>query len=142
MSENLFTLHIHHNIFLTKEERYAVHEGREIEVIAGSSPVWVLGLSTSEPAKEIFCKYKIKNSKKDTPVEITKEGYEIDIPCHMEGNPCTSENLLDVIDGGSKAMFYREHNKIKTEDGQGLFIVHYVHLQDIEFLERSITHSL
>lgn len=135
MSDNsMLTLHVHHNIFLTREERYALHEGKELEVVGVSSPVWAFGISTSEPAKEVFCKYYLKNTKMDVPIEIVKEGYVVDIPYRPEDNPCTSENLLDVKDGGSKMMFYKEHNKVKTEDGQVMFIIHHVHLSDIEGL--------
>ena len=55
------TLTISHYIYLTKEQRYALHERQPIEAIGISVPVWFNKGNTSEPAKEIFCKYQIAN---------------------------------------------------------------------------------
>ena len=55
------TLTIHHNIFLTREERLSLHSGESIETIGYAIPVWTEGEATTEPAKEVFCRYYLLN---------------------------------------------------------------------------------
>ena len=60
----MLSLAIHHNLWLTRDQRYAVHNGIELVIVGVSVPVWVANQkSTSEPAQEIFCKYNLKNKK-------------------------------------------------------------------------------
>lgn len=149
----MLSLSIQHNIHLTREERYALHEGEDIITVGVSIPVWFMDKLTTEPAKEIFCNYYLKNPKKDIPIQILEDGYEITIP-HRQGGSLNMPNeewrnlnlnhpdkldalykqvtsevsskcLLDVIDGGSAGMAYREHNKIKRGDKM-LDIKHFV----------------
>lgn len=160
----MLNLTVQHHIHLNKEQRYAIHAGEELVVTGVSVPVWYLNKVTSEPAKEVFCRYYIKNDKEDTPVLVQKDGFEITLP-YREGkglnitdeewrelslnNPeklelmyancvqeVSSKNLLDLIDGGSKHMAYKEYNKIEQEK-RTLKIMHFVQLDDIEKLLRS-----
>ena len=63
----MLSIAIHHNIWLTRDQRYAIHDGAEIVVVGVSIPVWVHNNKvTSEPAKEVFCKYYLKNPKQDS----------------------------------------------------------------------------
>lgn len=132
------TLSIVHNIYLTKDERYSIHSGKKITVVGCSLPVWFYQGDTSEPAEEVFCKYILTNKKVKkniSPVEITKQGYKINLPQLPEGykepdsltneewrkmtekqksdwysknaKPITSENLLDYADGGSKSLTFK-----------------------------------
>jgi hypothetical protein len=163
----MLSLTIHHNIHLTKEQRYALHEGKEVSLIGLSVPVWYANKMTSEPAKEIFCRYYLKNPKKDIPIQILEDGYEISIP-YREGTKLeisdeewrflnqhdpdkleamykkqiqevSSRNLLDVKDGGNGGtMSYREHNKIKKGEGF-LSIMHFVSIDTMEKLLESIS---
>lgn len=157
----MLSLTIHHNIHLTKEQRYALHEGQEISVIGVSVPVWYMKQVTSEPAKEVFCRYFLKNPKTDIPIQILEDGYEISIP-YREGtkleisdeewrelffkdpaklealyktqlSEVSSKNLLDVKDGGIGSMAYREHNKVQR-GSQLLNIMHYVNIDSMESL--------
>jgi hypothetical protein len=158
------TLAVHHVIHLTREQRYKLHAGEQIEVVGVSVPVWFIGENSTEPAREVFCKYYLTNPKGDFPIGIRKDGYTIPIP-YKPAPPIpdvtneewlkftkeereeyeskikpgfTSENLLDYKDGGSKFLFYREHNKIKHE-GKKLTIIHFVQISDMDDLTNSLT---
>lgn len=158
------TLTVHHTIHLSKDERYALHEGKDVEVVGASLPVWFSDGWTSEPGKEVFCKYTLKNTRKEIPIKTTSSGYEIELPCKeikppkqevsnqeywklsdeekeeyykQRGPQASSLNLLDIKDGGSKCLVYREHNKIKY-GGKMHNIVHFVNLEDMGRLLESI----
>jgi hypothetical protein len=161
----MLSLIIHHNIHLNREQRYALHDGKDVQTVGISIPVWYYKNMTSEPAREVFCNYYLKNPKKDVPIEILKDGYEISIP-YREGIPLnisnedwrilniyhpeklqqlysqtveevSSKNLLDVKDGGSGWLTYREHNKVKIGN-KLLNIMHFVCISTIESLIESI----
>lgn len=156
------TLAVHHNIHLSREERYALHEGKPIVVVGVSIPVWFDKNISSEPAKEVFCKYYLYNSKHETPIRIMEDGYEITLPnkstpldpisnevwrsltpsqldvyYRNQYSQASSENLLDQKDGGSEHLFYREHNKMKIKD-EMLTVVHFIEIDPIERLIASI----
>ena len=157
----MLALTIHHNIKLTREQRYRLHDGENIEVVGVSVPVWFMGKTTSEPAKEVFCKYLLRNTKKEKPIKILSNGYEITLPNRPGSFPqeitdeewrtmdeyqrsvynaqfvseVSSINLLDIKDGGSKKMRYREQNKVKNND-EILKIMHYIDIGDINEMYR------
>jgi len=162
----MLSIAIHHNIWLTRDQRYAVHEGIELVVVGVSVPVWVHNNRvTSEPAREVFCQYYLKNPKFDAPIQIVKNGYEITLPnrpgavpnlsddewrylsvndpakldAYYEKCPkaSNSKNLLDIQDGGSKYLSFREHNKIKSND-EFVNFIHFVNIMDIEALNKSM----
>ena len=161
----MLSLTIHHNIHLTKEQRYALHEGQEIQAIGISVPVWFSNKITTEPAREIFCKYFISNPKKDVPIQVLEDGYDVSLP-YREGTKLdisdeewrylnlqkpdvlesmyknmiqevSSKNLLDPEDGGSACLIYREHNKIKKGDSH-LTIMHFVCMYSMDLLTNSL----
>jgi len=162
----MLSLAIHHNLWLTRDQRYAVHNGIELVIVGVSVPVWVANQkSTSEPAQEIFCKYNLKNTKINEPIKINKDGYEITLP-YQEGtlpsltdeewrelnatNPSKldevyskckksvcSKNLLDLKDGGCKCLSFREHNKMKN-DNEIINFIHFVNIMDMEELTKSL----
>jgi hypothetical protein len=161
----MLSIAINHNMWLTRDQRYSLHGGENLEIIGVSVPVWVSGDKvTSEPAKEIFCKYYLKNSNTECPIQILKDGYEITLPLKQDAvldltddlwrdlninNPnkleelyknlpkvFNSKNLLDVKDGGSKYLNFREHNKMKMNNDPINFI-HFVNIMDIENLIES-----
>jgi len=153
----MLALTIHHNIRLTRDERYKLHEGEDVVVVGVSVPVWFINKTTSEPAKEVFCKYYLKKSDKEMPIRILKDGYEVTIPNRKARTPrtltdeqwrkltpeaqgdyydrCVSEvsskNLLDISDGGSGSLTYREQNQIK-QGGEMMSIMHYVNIGSID----------
>ena len=161
----MLSLTIHHNIHLTRDQRYALHEGIDIISVGFSVPIWFMNKMTSEPGKEVFCRYYLKNDKEDSPIQIIRDGYEITIP-HRPGEPLkmsndewrrlnredpeklramydglvkevSSKNLLDIQDGGGQCLVYREHNKVKKDDSM-LSIMHFIQVNDMEHLTGSI----
>jgi hypothetical protein len=162
----MLNLTVNHHIFLNRDQRYALHAGQSIEVTGISVPVWFVRKKTNEPAKEVFCRYYIYNmDEHEVPIQIVKDGYKIYMP-HREGTKITlsdkewwdlkrkepdkmeayydqivaevsSKNLLDIKDGGSGCMFYREHNKFKKND-EYVNITHYVCIETIEDLMGSL----
>ena len=158
----MLSLAIHHNIWLTRQQRYQIHEEQELTVTGVCVPVWVESdRKTSEPAKEVFCSYYLKNTKIDLPIQILKDGFGIVLP-YREGTipklsnedwrylnfndpaklnayyyKCSklscSKNLLDIKDGGTKCLSFREHNKVK-KDEQFINFIHFVNIMDIEEL--------
>jgi hypothetical protein len=50
----------------------------------------------------------------------------------------SSKNLLDLKDGGSSNLSYREHNKTHKED-ETLNVMHFVHIGSMESLIESIS---
>lgn len=159
----MLSLVIHHNIFLSKEQRYAIHNGEIVDCDGVSIPVWVSGASTSEPAKEIFCRYQIKNTNEQIPIKLVPNGFEINLPSVQGIGPpqsvtpeewramsehekeelgafqapsISSSNLLDLKDGGNSSLMFREHSKIKSEDGT-VIIVHLVQIKSIDKVKYS-----
>jgi len=153
----MLALTIHHNVRLDRNQRYKLHEGHDLVVVGVSVPVWFFNKTTSEPAKEIFCKYYLKNTKTETPIRHLPDGYEITIPNRPAETPRTitneqwrnltqeqrddyysrcvpevsSKNLLDIPDGGAKNLTYREQNQIKQDD-EMMRIMHYVCIGDVD----------
>jgi hypothetical protein len=79
-------LSIAHHIFLTREQRYALHDREKIRAIGVSLPVWFYKGATSEPGEEVFCDYLITNRKGEDissiklPVVNTDPSYTINLP--------------------------------------------------------------
>jgi hypothetical protein len=165
----MLSLAIHHNIYLSRDDRYALHNGTEVTTVGVSVPVWFMEKTTSEPAREVFCRYVLKNPHEEVPVQILEDGYEICLPCRegtklnitdeewrglffnhpdklntmyrMQVEEVSSKNLLDARDGGCGGLAYREHNKINRSNGSVLTVMHYVTIEPIEVLLDSITSS-
>jgi len=162
----MLSLAIHHNIWLTRDQRYAVHNGIELVVVGLSVPVWVANNKvSSEPAKEIFCKYYLKNPKAEMPIQIVSNGYEITLPNRIGSLPNLSDDewrylsfnhpvkldnlyqkcsrdanskcLLDLKDGGSKCLKFREHNKVKRNE-EFVNFIHFVNIADMSELTNSL----
>jgi len=132
----MLTLTISHNIFLTKEERYKLTSKENIETIGISTPVWFSRGNTSEPAKEVFCKYTITNDETDAPISPTENGYRINLPKVID-DQSAEKKLLDVSDGGAECLFYREFNKIYKPIHYD--IIHYVQIMPIEMMEKTLS---
>jgi hypothetical protein len=50
----MLKLTINHNIYVSKEQSYLLHQGKEIITIGASVPVWFYNKVSSEPAIEVF----------------------------------------------------------------------------------------
>lgn len=159
----MLTLFIHHNIYLTHDQRYELNNSVDVETMGVSVPVWAIGSKTSEPGREVYCKYYISNPKKEIPIKILKDGYLINLPYRIPRKQRTVSNdewramsqeqreayytampremsaasLLDIQDGGSESLMYREANRVKSS-GDYMRIVHYVNFFDMKYLEGSM----
>jgi hypothetical protein len=160
----MLNLAIQHVIHLTRSQRYALHDGIHLVVTGMSVPVWYMDKATSEPAREVFCKYYLKNTKEDVPIEAKDDGYELTLP-FREGkgleisneewrelnltNPeklehmydqcvqeVSSKNLLDIPDGCAH-LTYREHSEVLHDDKK-LHIIHFVQICDVGDLLESL----
>ena len=142
------TLTVAHNIFLTKEERYKLHAGETIEVIGVSIPVWFKKGTTSEPAQEVFCLYKLMNEAGNRAIMQCDGGYSVNLPqqtseddpssVKLAGEIPTSDRLLDIKDGGSEWLEFRQYNKV--HQGKLKFnVVHFVEIKPIELLQETLT---
>lgn len=146
---------ISHDVFLSKEERYDLYNGKEIEVVGVSVPVWVDEGKTSEPAVEVFCKYYFFNKQEQIAIQPVKTGYNIVIPktaisqelpanlspqevevLYNEVLPCVRD-LLEIKDGGKAWIAFRQLNRLKEGD-KITDILHYVEIKPIEYLLDSI----
>ena len=73
-------LAISHNIYINKNQENDLLNRIPIELMGVCVPVWHSGGKSNEPAKEVFCKYYIKNDIIDSPIEALKNGFKINIP--------------------------------------------------------------
>lgn len=73
-------LALSHNIYINKEQEENIINKIPIELMGVCVPVWHCGGKSSEPAKEVFCKYYIHNQENDFPVEILKNGFKLNLP--------------------------------------------------------------
>ncbi len=145
----MLTLSISHNIFLTKEERYKLYEGQTIEIIGVSVPIWFKNGSTTEPGKEVFCQYRLRNKPPSKAIIMIKNGWEITLPnadadviqdfFKKYGNEDlmkdiqSAKNLLDIKDGGSQWLQFRQYNKMK-KNKKYYHILHSVEIKPVELL--------
>jgi hypothetical protein len=141
------TLTVCHYLYLTREQRYALHEGQELEVTGITVPVWFHKGNTSEPAQEIFCKYKLTNDRQGTRVVNNAEGYEINMPSvevkneyvdselikSVQNKLGTTERLLDQEDGGLEWCEFKFFQKMQIENKQ-YYNIHFVEIKPLQIL--------
>lgn len=147
------TLTISHYLYLSRDQRYKLHAGEPIEITGVSVPVWFHKGSTSEPARELFCKYKITNEPVNKAIVPMDEGYHINLPQKMELAKedvpqevqevaaiqlGTSERLLDIKDGGSEWLEFRQYNKVH-QDKHAFNVVHFVEIKPDELLQDTLS---
>lgn len=138
------TLTISHYIYLTKEQRYALNDGDEVEVVGICVPVWFDKGTTSEPAHEIFCKYKLTNPKTGVNIKQSEDGFVLVLPsedtesfAEEEKNNSlkiklgASESLLDFKDGGRECSEFRLYQKLLINKN----LYHLIHFIDIKSKE-------
>lgn len=147
------TLTVSHYLYLSKDERYALHEGKTIETVGVCIPVWFEKGNTSEPAQEVFCKYKMHNPKSGVDIKQSNDGFEIWFPSiqkdeeHLVDDEMkvaiqkklgTSDNLLDYKDGGSTKCEFRIYQKLLVNETLH-HLVHFVEIKPIELLMDTIS---
>lgn len=160
----MLTLVVSHIIGLTKEQRYNLHDGKPVDVVGISLPVWFEKGSTSEPANEIFATYKLTNNKEAFPIKMNRRGFEINMPqsnpeaeaeikalpqealeiVGVNTNFPNSKNLLNYKDGGSEFLQFRQYAKSNLiVEGQKtrkpLNIVHCVEIRPIEEIIQTLS---
>lgn len=129
----MLRLTVSHYIYLSRDQRYALHNGESLEIVGISVPVWFMKGNTSEPAKEVFCKYKITNQPGNRIINLTEDGYCVNLPQKVlkensseEANQAVnlrmSEKLLDIKDGGSERFEFRQYNNLDKLHGDGLIV--------------------
>lgn len=147
------TLTVSHYIYLNRDQRYKLHAGESLEVVGISIPVWFDRGNTSEPAREVFCKYRLTNEPINKAIVPSEEGYTINLPQKLELGKedvptevqqaaalqlGTSERLLDVADGGSEWLEFRQYNKVH-QDKHHFNVVHFVEIKPDELLVDSLS---
>lgn len=145
-------LTISHFLYLTRDQRYRIHAGEPVETVGVSVPVWFLKGNTSEPARELFCKYKITNDPINKAIITGEEGYTINLPQKIDLKPedkvdesfreamknlPTSEKLLDPKDKGTANLHFKQYNQIII-DSIEFSVIHIVELQNEDYLIDSL----
>jgi len=158
----MLVLSILHNIFLNETEIESLTKGEEIETIGVSVPVWYYEGNTSEPAEEVFCKYKISINNKKESVSISKNGYTINfpkLPNNYEEKKLSDEraskmteeqvekwykenpklpNINELYKNGET--HFKKHTK-KKQKGKLTNLVHCVEVSKINKLTNTLTSS-
>jgi hypothetical protein len=144
------TLTISHYIYLTKDERYKLHEGQPMEVVGVSVPVWFHKGSTTKPAQEMFVKYRLTNCLPNRAITAFEEGYCINLPQKNDLTAPiqvqqavgvevgTSERLLNYKDGGSEYLEFRQYSKVQKHK-RTFNVVHFVELKPVEDLLETLS---
>lgn len=124
-------LSISHYIYLTREQRYAVFSEEQVETVGVSVPVWFKGGNTSEPAKEVFCRYIISNDRSVNGVELFDEGYLINLK--VFDPDVRLQSLLDFKDRGHEEIVSKGYAKL-VNDGKLLKAFHCIEIKPVELL--------
>lgn len=126
-------LTIAHNLFPTREERYGFEgENTEISMVGICLPVWVSGIATSEPAEEVYCRYRLRNylTPGEESVHMTADGFTISL-----ADKSLWGSVKDVKDGGSGSIYLTHQGKL-VNNGAEVLVIHYINIQDISVLTR------
>lgn len=146
------TLTISHYLYLTKDERYSLNEGKEVQTVGVCTPVWFQKGNTSEPAQEYFCKYIIKNPRTGANVKQTEQGFDVYMPCLiaeeegvnlqtkkiMQKKIGASECLLEPKDGGYSHSEFRILQKLQVNEDMH-HLVHFFEIKPIEILTDTLS---
>lgn len=136
----MLTLTVSHNIFLSKEQRYALSEpGYIVEVVGVSVPVWFLSGRTSEPAKEVFSLYRLIISDDNKAISKHSNGYLINLPRSLQTISIpVSQILKDPEDGGRGTLQYKEYSSSRSK-GRKFNVIHTIEIYDESELIKSLT---
>jgi hypothetical protein len=133
-------LTISHYIYLSKEERYQLFNQIPLETVGISIPVWFDKGTTSEPAKEIFCRYCITNNKTSKSISSNLEGYNINLPQNFKNYKLYESSairLLDAKDGGCEELAFKQNAKL-NKDNKNYSVIHFIEIKPIEVLLETI----
>ena len=135
----MLTLNVSHNIFLTKKQRYELSVvDSKIEAIGVSVPVWFFKGKTSEPAREVFCKYILSINDSKNAIKKFNEGYIVNLPKYLDK---ISTPIFDVLkdekDNGKEMIQYKEYSSSKIKSLK-YNVIHVVEIYDESFLLDSL----
>jgi hypothetical protein len=148
------TLTISHHLYLNDEQRYDLHNGKMIEVLGIAIPVWFHKGNTSEPAQEIFCKYKITNDKSGPNILYNQEEFIVNMPHiniiqkndveidealkkSVQLKTGTSDNLLDIEDGGNDSCDFKLYHKLEINKKLH-HLIHFFEMNKLDSLLDSL----
>jgi len=134
-------LTISHYIYLTKEERYKLFDQVPVKTVGVNVPVWFNRGDTSEPAKEVFCRYNIFNNITASSIKPLKDGYDIYLPkdfINFKTDSSGAFRLLDVEDGGCEELVFKQQSKVVREN-KTYSVVHFIEIKPIETLFQTLT---
>jgi len=157
------TLCVHHNLYLSREDRYRLYKDEPVVVTGVCVPVWFQKNFSTEPAVEVFARYQILPGEPGLSVKQGPGGFSITLPhppppakkppenvwkalsevdrdaWFEKNNPGpNTECLLDVRDGGCAFLAFRQFNNVERNKKQ-LRLIHFVEIKDIEVLNRSLS---
>lgn len=124
---------ITHHVYLTREQRYSLSK-EKIEIVGVSSPIWIKNNQWSKDSShEVFSRYIIQftTEPERNTIQIMNDGYLITLT-----NPMPS-HLLDIKDGGSMSLILT-HRNVYTDILPPCPVVHFLQIEDISFLEKTI----
>lgn len=159
----MIALSILHNVFITPEDIQKLKNKEDVTVVGCSVPVWYSRGTTSEPAEEVFCRYKLTTKSELLPVRIMKTGYHINIPAwpedykepdmpvevwkklsererevwmHENQVPPSLKRLLPIEEGGNNKLLFKEiqGDRVKKD-----IIIHVIELKTMDYLESTIS---
>lgn len=133
MSDLLLT--VGHNIFLTREQRYALIENKYLEVIGVSVPCWFNQGLSSEPANEVFCKYKINVSEVEPFIRYKENGYTINL---LNGGKTGVNSLRDYKDSGVETLGFNYPGRLKNNN-RYIKVMHILEIKDMEELTTTMS---
>lgn len=126
-------LTIAHNIFMDRDQRYALVKAADtsVEVMGVCVPVWLHNGKTSEPAQEVFCQYKLCNFGDE--IKVNDDGFEIQLASQKP-----RARLRDLADAGAESILFSRHGDI-TIDNKQYRVIHFVSIRDISLLHSTIS---
>lgn len=125
--QDQFFLTIAHHLYLNKDERYLLAaDGGQVDTMGICVPVLVRGVTTSEPAAEVVCRYRVRSGGVSDPVvRITETGFDLDLPAVPD--------LRDPKDGGCQFL-YLTHQGDCRQDDRKTVVISYFNLYDLSVL--------
>jgi len=135
------SLIVSHNIFLTREQSYKLVDGNALEVVGVNVPVWIYKNKISEPAVEVFSKYKIGTEANKLSIKEKGKIYEINIPKSQTSTPegiVSLRDLLDIKDRGGEWLAFKQYHTVK-QGKKTINVIHFVEIKRMEDLTQTLS---
>ena len=132
MSNRSICLTVSHNVFLSREQRYALVADKAVRTLGVSVPVWLKKSGkTDEPAEEVFCWYELHPADAFG-ITWTDEGYVIYLSKEVR------DGLRDVPDFGSECAMCTHHGELAIKN-KTYNMLHFISIQDNQSLLKSLS---